>query len=119
MAVVPAGKAHDVMALKCRGPNSPLNFGLEEYDELLPMLPSLSKVREISFCGRHDSQQFILCFSSQKASAAVVLDVLGRCSLYLAMLCWPGRSCAASEKAKQGVCTRHIQVQRHCQTAGE
>lgn len=44
MAVVPAGKAHDVMALKCRGPSSPLNFGLEEYDELLPMLPSLSKV---------------------------------------------------------------------------
>ena len=39
-----AGKAHDVMALKCRGPNSPLNFALEEYDELLPMLPSLSKV---------------------------------------------------------------------------
>ena len=40
-----AGKSHDVMALKCRGPNSPLNFALEEYDELLPMLPSLSKVR--------------------------------------------------------------------------
>lgn len=34
-----------MMALKCRGPNSPLNFALEEYDELLPMLPSLSKVR--------------------------------------------------------------------------
>ena len=39
-----AGKAHDVMALKCRGPGSPLNFGLEEYEELLPMLPNLSKV---------------------------------------------------------------------------
>ncbi len=32
------------MALKCRGPGSPLNFGLEEYEELLPMLPNLSKV---------------------------------------------------------------------------
>ena len=36
----PAGKAHDVMALKCRGAQSPLNFGLEEYDDLLPMLPA-------------------------------------------------------------------------------
>ena len=33
-----------MMALKCRGPGSPLNFGLEEYEELLPMLPNLSKV---------------------------------------------------------------------------
>ena len=39
-----AGKAHDVMALKCRGAESPLNFGLDEYDDLLPMLPNLSKV---------------------------------------------------------------------------
>lgn len=33
-----------MMALKCRSPGSPLNFGLEEYEELLPMLPNLSKV---------------------------------------------------------------------------
>jgi hypothetical protein len=32
------------MALKCRGPASPLNFALDEYEELLPMLPNLSKV---------------------------------------------------------------------------
>ena len=37
-----------MMALKCRGPGSPLNFGLEEYEELLPMLPNLSKV----FCSQ-------------------------------------------------------------------
>ena len=40
-----AGKAHDVMALKCRGAGSPLNFGLDEYGDLVPMLPQLSKVR--------------------------------------------------------------------------
>lgn len=39
-----AGKAHDVMALKCRGVGSPLNFGLGEYQDLLPMLPNLTKV---------------------------------------------------------------------------
>ena len=38
------GKAHDVMALKCRGVESPLNFGLGEYHDLLPMLPNLTKV---------------------------------------------------------------------------
>ena len=39
------------MALKCRGPGSPLNFGLEEYEELLPMLPNLSKVwSSIAIC---------------------------------------------------------------------
>ncbi len=40
-----AGKAHDVMALKCRGQGSPLNFGLDEYGDLVPMLPQLSKAR--------------------------------------------------------------------------
>ncbi|KAK9915253.1 hypothetical protein WJX75_006763 [Coccomyxa subellipsoidea] len=52
-----AGKAHDVMALKCRGPNSPLNFALEEYDELLPMLPSLSK-DEVVLLLRRQSKGF-------------------------------------------------------------
>ena len=32
------------MALKCRGVESRLNFGLGEYEDLLPMLPNLSKV---------------------------------------------------------------------------
>ena len=82
-----AGKAHDVMALKCRGPGSPLNFGLEEYEELLPMLPNLSKVRSeicqlltcvCQFyhgclctvgCCRHDTE--LLCTSAlQPASIA-------------------------------------------------
>lgn len=40
-----AGKAHDVMALKCRGGDSPLNFAMAEYAELLPMLAKLSKAR--------------------------------------------------------------------------
>lgn len=40
-----AGKAHDVMALKCRGADSPLNFAMDEYAELLPMLAKLSKAR--------------------------------------------------------------------------
>ena len=33
------------MALKCRGGDSPLNFAMAEYAELLPMLAKLSKVR--------------------------------------------------------------------------
>ncbi|EIE26886.1 AP2-domain-containing protein, partial [Coccomyxa subellipsoidea C-169] len=52
-----AGKAHDVMALKCRGPNSPLNFAQEEYDELLPMLPSLTK-DEVVLLLRRQSKGF-------------------------------------------------------------
>ena len=42
-----------MMALKCRGPGSPLNFGLEEYEELLPMLPNLSKVHTSQCCRHH------------------------------------------------------------------
>ena len=42
--VLSAGKAHDVMALKCRGAQSPLNFGVEEYEELVPLLPNLTQV---------------------------------------------------------------------------
>ena len=33
------------MALKCRGEGSPLNFGVDEYGDLVPMLPQLSKAR--------------------------------------------------------------------------
>ena len=44
-ALLRAGKAHDVMALKCRGEGSPLNFGVDEYGDLVPMLPQLSKAR--------------------------------------------------------------------------
>ena len=45
-----AGKAHDVMALKCRGQGSPLNFGLDEYGDLVPMLPQLSKACACRLC---------------------------------------------------------------------
>ena len=45
-----AGKAHDVMALKCRGADSPLNFAMDEYAELLPMLAKLSKARLRPVC---------------------------------------------------------------------
>ena len=45
-----AGKAHDVMALKCRGADSPLNFAMDEYAELLPMLAKLSKARPRPGC---------------------------------------------------------------------
>lgn len=51
------------MALKCRGPNSPLNFAQEEYDELLPMLPSLTKV------GSLDRAHIICCSAFLYASA--------------------------------------------------
>ncbi|CAK0780184.1 hypothetical protein CVIRNUC_004961 [Coccomyxa viridis] len=61
-----AGKAHDVMALKCRGPGSPLNFGLEEYEELLPMLPTLSK-DEVVLLLRRQSKGFVRTSSKFRA----------------------------------------------------
>lgn len=38
------------MALKCRGADSPLNFAMDEYAELLPMLAKLSKARLRPVC---------------------------------------------------------------------
>ena len=42
-----AGKAHDVMAIKCRNPNirPQLNFPMENYADLIPFLDRLPKVQ--------------------------------------------------------------------------
>lgn len=40
-----AGKAHDIMALKCRGCHGPLNFPLGTYGKLLPYLDGISQAR--------------------------------------------------------------------------
>lgn len=46
-----AGRAHDVMALKCRGEDGPLNRPAGEYAPLRPLLDSLTTVR--AFCSKH------------------------------------------------------------------
>ena len=59
------GKAHDVMALKCRGSSSALNFGLEEYEEMLTMLPQISKVhKRLPLCQWHRNSSPDLPFAS-------------------------------------------------------
>ena len=40
-----AAKAHDVLALKCRGVKTVLNYEGNIYEPLLPVLPLLSRVR--------------------------------------------------------------------------
>ena len=42
-----AGRAHDVMALKCRGEDGPLNRPAAEYAPLRPLMDGLSVVRSI------------------------------------------------------------------------
>lgn len=39
-----AARAHDVMAIKCRGKQSTTNYDRKDYEELLPQLDKLSKV---------------------------------------------------------------------------
>lgn len=39
-----AGRAHDVMALKCRGEDGPLNRPASEYDALRPLMDEMSTV---------------------------------------------------------------------------
>ena len=39
-----AGRAHDIMALKCRGEDGPLNRPASEYDALRPIMEELSTV---------------------------------------------------------------------------
>ena len=39
-----AGRAHDIMALKCRGEDGPLNRPATEYDALRPIMEELSTV---------------------------------------------------------------------------
>ena len=39
-----AAYAHDVMVLKCRGEGSRLNFDIEDFREIVDLLPGLSKV---------------------------------------------------------------------------
>ncbi|KAK9826847.1 hypothetical protein WJX81_007439 [Elliptochloris bilobata] len=63
-----AGKAHDVMALKCRGGASPLNFAMGEYAELLPMLAKLSK-EEVVLLLRRQSKGFARDTSRARAAA--------------------------------------------------
>ena len=38
-------QAHDVMALRCKGPLATTNYPLEDYRDIVDMLPSLTKVR--------------------------------------------------------------------------
>ena len=53
-----AAKAHDVMAIRCRGTDTVLNFVAESYSELLPLLlpeggrRPLHRVRGICGAGR-------------------------------------------------------------------
>ncbi|KAK9815855.1 hypothetical protein WJX72_010809 [[Myrmecia] bisecta] len=52
-----AGKAHDIMALKCRADVSPTNYSQDEYVDLLPLLPRLSK-EEVVLLLRRQSKGF-------------------------------------------------------------
>ena len=44
-----AARAHDVMAMKCRGTKSTTNYDHKDYEHLLPRLENISKVAAFSF----------------------------------------------------------------------
>ena len=47
-----AARAHDVMAMKCRGTASITNYSQDDYMSLYPRLQKLSKVQSLSCCCR-------------------------------------------------------------------
>ena len=66
-----AARAHDVMAMKCRGMNSTTNYEHKDYEHLLPRLEKLSKVGCL-FC--LDALSYALC--TYEPTRAETIEIL-------------------------------------------